>query len=743
MAKKKKVTEPEENFPLAEISTQPITETIEKNYMPYVMSVIISRAIPEIDGFKPSHRKLLYTMYKMNLMNGPRTKSTNVVGATMTLNPHGDASIYETMVRMTTGHAALLHPFIDSKGTWGLHSTNMEVAASRYTEVKLAKICNEIFGGINKNAVDLIDNYDATQKEPVLLPVSFPNILVSSNLGIAVGMASNICSFNLSEICDGTIELLKNSHLSVDRMLDIVKAPDFPGGGFIIYNREKMKELYETGRGTVKIRAKYEYDKDNNCINITQIPFSTSIELIMKKIADLIKEGKLKEITDYRDEIGIEGFRFTLDLRRGVDPDTLMLKLFKLTPLEDNMGCNFNVLIDGTPKVLGVIGILNEWITFRINCLRREFTFDLNAKKYKLELLRGLGKILLDIDKAIKIVRETSNDADVVPNLANAFDLTLRQAEYVAEIKLRNLNKEYIINRIEEIESLQKEIATLEETINSDRKIKDVIIKQLKNVKEKYGIPRRSLILSQDDIQIYKESENIENFNIRTVFTKEGYFKKCTLVSLRASDEQMLKDGDRIIISEDGENRDSVVFFSDKAQAYKAKLSDFDCLKASVLGDYIPSKLSFDPGEKAVFMKIIPDDFEPKNLIFIFENGKGVKVSMKNYETKSNRRKLTGAYSSASPIVAIFYEDEPFNIILVSDNRRAIMISTKLIPEKSTRTAGGVTLFNIKKNQKIASAFKESDAPFNNTGKYRKIKIPAVGTLLEQYDIDARQIGIE
>ncbi len=743
MARRKKITEPEENFPLAEISTQPITETIEKNYMPYVMSVIISRAIPEIDGFKPSHRKLLYTMYKMNLMNGPRTKSTNVVGATMTLNPHGDSSIYETMVRMTTGHAALLHPFIDSKGTWGLHSTNMEVAASRYTEVKLAKICAEIFGGINKNAVDLIDNYDATQKEPVLLPVSFPNILVSSNLGIAVGMASNICSFNLSEICDGTIELLKNSHISTDRMLDIVKAPDFPGGGFIIYNRDKMKELYETGKGTVKIRAKYEYDKDNNCINITEIPFSTSIELIMKKIADLIKEGKLKEITDYRDEIGIEGFRFTLDLRRGIDPDTLMLKLFKLTPLEDNMGCNFNVLINGTPKVLGIIGILSEWINFRVNCLRREFTFDLNAKKDKLELLRGLGKILLDIDKAIKIVRETSNDADVVPNLAKAFDLTMRQAEYVAEIKLRNLNKEYILNRIDEIESLQKEIADLEETINSDRKIKDVIIKQLKAIKDKYGIPRKSLILAQDDIQIYKESENIENFNIRTVFTKEGYFKKCTLVSLRASDEQMLKDGDRIILSEDGENRDSVVFFSDRAQAYKAKLADFDCLKASVLGDYVPSKLSFDAGEKAIFMKLIPDNFEPKNLIFIFENGKGVKVSMKNYETKSNRRKLTGAYSSASPIVGIFYEDEPFNLILVSDNRRAIMISTKLIPEKSTRSAGGVTLFNIKKNQKIAAAFKETDAPFTNTGKYRKIKIPATGTLLEQYDIDARQIGIE
>ena len=743
MARKKKITEPEENFPLAEISTQPITETIEKNYMPYVMSVIISRAIPEIDGFKPSHRKLLYTMYKMNLMNGPRTKSTNVVGATMTLNPHGDSSIYETMVRMTTGHAALLHPFIDSKGTWGLHSTNMEVAASRYTEVKLAKICAEIFGGINKNAVDLVDNYDATQKEPLLLPVSFPNILVSSNLGIAVGMASNICSFNLSEICDGTIELLKNSHISTDRMLDIVKAPDFPGGGFIIYNRDKMKELYETGKGTVKIRAKYEYDKDNNCINITEIPFSTSIELIMKKIADLIKEGKLKEITDYRDEIGIEGFRFTLDLRRGVDPDTLMLKLFKLTPLEDNMGCNFNVLINGTPKVLGIIGILSEWINFRVNCLRREFTFDLNAKKDKLELLRGLGKILLDIDKAIKIVRETSNDADVVPNLAKAFDLTMRQAEYVAEIKLRNLNKEYILNRIEEIESLQNEIADLEETIGSDRKIKDVIIKQLKTIKEKYGIPRKSLILAQDDIQIYKESENIENFNIRTIFTRDGYFKKCTLVSLRASDEHMLKDGDKIILSEDGENRDSVVFFSDKAQAYKAKLADFDCLKASVLGDYVPSKLSFDAGERAIFMKLIPDNFEPKNLIFIFENGKGVKVSMKNYETKSNRRKLTGAYSTASPIVGIFYEDEPFNLILVSDNRRAIMISTKLIPEKSTRSAGGVTLFNIKKNQKIAAAFKETDAPFANTGKYKKIKIPATGTLLEQYDIDARQIGIE
>ncbi len=742
MARKKKNAPLEENIPLAEITNQPITDTIEKNYMPYVMSVIISRAIPEIDGFKPSHRKLLYMMYKMNLLNGPRTKSTNVVGATMTLNPHGDASIYETMVRMTTGNGALLHPFIDSKGTFGMHSTNMEVAASRYTEVKLAKICTEVFGGINKNAVDMVDNYDSTQKEPVLLPVSFPNILVSANLGIAVGMASNICSFNLGEICDGTIELLKNSRISVDRMLDIIKAPDFPGGGLIIYNREKMKELYATGRGAVKIRSTYEYDKENNCINITQIPYSTTIELCIKKISDLVKEGKVKELTDFRDEIGINGFRFTLDLRKGVDPDQLMLKLFKMTPLEDSLGCNFNVLVNGTPKVLGIIDILNEWISFRMTCLRRELTFDLEAKKDKLHLLLGLAKILLDIDKAIAIIRKTEKDAEVVPNLANAFDLTTAQAEYVAEIKLRYLNREYIINRVSDIESLQKEIADLEETIASDKKMKDVIIKQLKEIKAKYGKPRKSLILAQEDAQVYNEVQSVENFNIKAIFTKEGYFKKCTLTSLRAADEQMLKDGDSIQTIEEGENKNSVVFFSDKCQAYRAKLSDFDSLKASVLGDYIPSKLSFEKGEKAIFMKLIPDDFVPKKLIFIFENGKGVKIPMDKYETKSNRRKLTGAYSGASPIVGIFYEDEPFNLVIVSDSKRAIMISTKLIPEKTTRTAGGVTLFSLKKNQKISAAFKESDSPFD-TGKYRKIKIPATGTLLEAFDIDARQIGIE
>ena len=742
MAKKKKIPILEDNTPLAEISDQPITATIEKNYMPYVMSVIISRAIPEIDGFKPAHRKLLYMMYKMNLLNGPRTKSTNVVGATMTLNPHGDASIYETMVRMTTGNGALLHPFIDSKGTFGMHSTNMEVAASRYTEVKLAKICNEIFGGINKNAVDMIDNYDATQKEPVLLPVSFPNILVSSNLGIAVGMASNICSFNLGEICDGTIEILKNSHVSVDRILDIIKAPDFPGGGLILYNRDKMRELYTTGRGAVRIRSTYEYDKENNCINILQIPYSTTIELCIKKISDLVKEGKIKELTDFRDEIGIDGFRFTLDLRKGTDPDKLMLKLFKLTPLEDSMGCNFNVLVNGTPKVMGVIEILSEWIAFRMNCLRRELSHELEAKRDKLHLLLGLGKILLDIDKAIAIVRGTEKEADVVPNLAKAFDLTMPQAEYVAEIKLRYLNREYILNRVSDIDSLQKEIADLEETIASDKKVKELIIKQLKEIKSKYGIPRRSLILAQEDAQVYNEVQSVENFNIKAIFTKEGYFKKCTLTSLRAADEQMLKDGDSIRTVEDGENRNSVIFFSDKAQAYKAKLSDFDSTKASALGDYIPSKLSFDQGEKAIFMKLIAENFVPKNLVFVFENGKGVRIPMEKYETKSNRRKLTGAYSSASPIVAIFYEDEPFNLVMVSDSNRAINISTKLIPEKTTRTAGGVTLFNLKKGQKIVSAYKDSECPFD-ASKYRKIKIPATATLLEAFDIDARQISIE
>lgn len=743
MAKKKKkdglITD---NFTQAEIKDQPITETIEKNYMPYVMSVIISRAIPEIDGFKPAQRKLLYTMHQMNLMSGERTKSTNVVGATMRYNPHGDASIYETLVRLTVDNESLLHPFIDSKGSFGKQYSDDAYAASRYTEVKLAPICREIFSGLNKNAVDMVDNYDSTRKEPVLLPTAFPNILVSSNLGIAVGMASRICSFNLAEICDGTIELLKNSHTSVDRMLDIVKAPDFPGGGILLYNREKMREIYSTGHGSFKVRSKYIYDKENNCIEILQIPYSTTIGQIMKKIGEGIKDGKIKEISDYRDEIDINGFRLTLDLKRGFDPDKLMLKLYKLTPLEDSFSCNFNVLINGTPKVMGVVEILSEWIAFRVDCLRRELSFDLEEKKDKLHLLLGLGKILLDIDRAIAIVRNTEKEADVVPNLAKEFDLTTVQAEYVAEIKLRYLNREYILNRIADITTLQNEIAELEDIISDDKKIKKLIAKQLEEIKKKYGKPRKTLIMEEDETQTYKHEENIENYNVKLFFTKEGYFKKCRLTSLKVSDEQTLKNGDSIAQTEGGENIDEVIFFSDKGQVYKAKLSEFDCSKASALGDYIPTKLGFEKGERAIFMKLLKDISPDDRFIFVFENGKGVRVSPSCYETKSNRRKLTGAYSTASPIVGIFYEKEPISILLVTDNKRGALIPSKLISEKTTRSAGGITLVNLKKGARVIGAYTAEDAPFENVAKYRKIKVPASTSLLEEYDLDKQQLGI-
>ncbi len=743
MVKKKKTDEqPAEYLMQAEPYKQPITETIEKNYMPYVMSVIISRAIPEIDGFKPSHRKLLYTMYKLNLLNGPRMKSAKVVGATMQYNPHGDASIYETLVRLTRDCESLLHPFVDSKGSFGKQYSDMAYSAARYTEVKLDPICKEIFGGINKNAVDFMPNYDNTDTEPTLFPTSFPNILISANLGIAVGMASKICSFNLSEICDGTIELLKNSHTSVDRMLDIVKAPDFPGGGILLYNREKLREIYATGHGSFKVRSKYVYNKENNCIEILQIPYSTTIEQIMKKLGECIKEGKVKEIVDYRDEIDYDGFTFTLDLRRGVDPDKLMLKLFKLTPLEDSFGCNFNVLIDGQPKVMGIIEILNEWIKFRMGCLRREFTFDLDAKKDKLHLLTGLGKILLDIDKAIAIVRNTEKDDEVVPNLAREFDLTTVQAEYVADIKLRYLNREYILNRISEITELQKEIAELEDLISNDTKIKKVIEDQLREIKKKYGIPRKTLLQDEGDIQTFKQEENIENYNCKLFFTKEGYFKKCTLTSLRANDEQTLKDGDAIKQVEECENINEVIFFSDKGQVYKAKLSDFDCSKASVLGDYIPTKLGFEKGERAIFMKVMKDIGENDRFVFLFKNGKGVKIPPSSYETKSNRKKLTGAYSTASPIVGIFYEKEPFSIFFVTDNKRAALIPTKLIAEKTTRTAGGITLVNLKKGAEIMAVYHEDDSPYQSTQKYKKIKVPATPAILEEYDFDKLQLGI-
>ena len=746
MAKKSKNIKQSSEIVYAPVQNQLITDTIEKNYMPYVMSVIVSRAIPEIDGLKPSHRKLLYTMYKMGLLTGNRTKSANVVGQTMKLNPHGDMAIYETMVRLTKGNESLLHPFVDSKGSFGKqYSSNMKFAASRYTEVKLDSFCQELFRGIDKNAVDMIDNYDGTMKEPVLLPTTFPNVLVTPNKGIAVGMASDICSFNLSEVCDGTIALLKNPKVSTERMLDIIKAPDFPGGGAIIYDREAMKQIYETGSGSVKIRSRYNYDKEQNCIDIIQIPYSTSIELILNKISELVKEGKLKEVVDFRDEIDLSGFKLTLDLRRGVDPDKLMNKLFKLTPLEDSFKCNFNILIDSTPRQMGVVEILQEWIKFRIQCLSRELEFDLNKKKDKLHLLLGLGKILLDIDKAIRIIRHTEKEEDVIPNLMSGFGIDEIQAEYIADIKLRNLNKQYIINRINEIEGLQAEIAHIEEILADELKIKALISSQLTEIKKKYGQPRRSQLIHTDDIEVYDDKIEIENFNARVYLTKEGYFKKITLQSLRGNDEHKLKENDEILTSYDTDNLSELIFFTDKCQLYRAKTADFECCKASAMGEYLPAKLNMDDGEKPIFMMIHTGYKEGENFVFVFENGKGVRVPATCYETKSVRRKLVGAYSSASPIVAVFHEVEknPFEIMLVSDVDRAIVIKTSLIPQKATRGSGGVTLITLKKGQKLVDCCQNFEEKYENAKGYRKLKIPASGSLLSDKDISSRQLKID
>ena len=744
MAKKTSKAKDTGEIIYAPVQEQLITDTIEKNYMPYVMSVIVSRAIPEIDGLKPSHRKLLYTMYKMGLLTGNRTKSANVVGQTMKLNPHGDMAIYETMVRLTKGHEALLHPFVDSKGSFGKqYSSNMKFAASRYTEVKLDSFCAELFRGIDKDAVDLVPNYDNTMQEPVLLPTTFPNILVTPNMGIAVGMASNICSFNLSEICDGTIAILKNPNTSTEKILDIIKAPDFPGGGAILYEREEMKQIYETGSGSVKIRSRYNYDKAQNCIDIIQIPYSTSIEVILNKISELVKEGKLKEVVDFRDEIDLSGFKLTLDLRRGTDPDKLMLKLFKMTPLEDSFKCNFNVLIDSTPRQMGVVEIIKEWIKFRLTCLKRELAFDLKKKKDKLHLLLGLGKILLDIDKAIKIIRHTEKEEDVVPNLMAGFGIDEIQAEYIAEIKLRNLNKQYIINRINEIEGLQAEIAKIEDILADELKQKALISSQLTEIKKKYGQPRRSQIIHMDDVVAYNEVEEIENYNVRLYMTKEGYFKKITLQSLRGNDEQKFKDGDSLAYSFDTDNLSDLVFVTNKQQIYRAKTADFECCKASAMGEYLPAKLGMDEGERPVFMRVQKDYPENEHFVYVFENGKGVRVPASCYETKGNRRKLVNAYSSASPICAVFYEieKEPFEILLVSDAERAISLKTSLIPIKTTRTSGGVTLMTMKKGNKLLYA--TDNIPESYSKGYKKLKIPASGTAIPDSDLSALQLTID
>ena len=743
MAKKKKT----ENAPIvyAEPQAQPITETIETNYMPYVMTVIVSRAIPEIDGFKPSHRKLLYTMYKMGLLGGNRTKSANVVGSTMKLNPHGDAAIYETMVRLTRGNEALLHPFVDSKGSFGKqYSRDMAYAAPRYTEVRLDSFCETIFDGIDRDAVDMVPNYDNTMTEPVLLPTKFPNILVSPNMGIAVGMASSICSFNLAEVCDGTVELLRRPDTTPEKMLDIIKAPDFSGGAYLLYDRERMLEIYKTGRGSFTMRARYSYDKDNNCIDILQIPYSTSIEAILAKITTLVKEGKLKEVVDFRDEIDLSGFKLTLDLRRGTNPDALMAKLYRLTPLQDDFACNFNVIIDSVPRQLGICELLTEWIRFRMNCVKRELTFDLNKKSERLHLLRGLGKILLDIDKAIKIVRETEKESDVVPRLMEGFRIDRTQAEYVAEIKLRHLNREYIINRIKDIEALQNEINELKETIGDELKIKAYIINELKEVKKKYAQPRRTQIIHADDIVEEAVEDEVENYNCRVVLTKEGYFKKITQQSLRMAADQKLKDGDEIAYMFDTDNRAELIFFTDRAQCYKAKVADFDTNKASALGDFLPVKLGFDDGERPIMMHLFTGNYEKDNVIFIFENGKGVRIPASAYETKSNRRRLTGAFSDASQIVAAVWEDEPKELLILSSDGRGIVINSSLIPQKTTRTSSGVILYSMKKNAVTVRVLYGKDLEkYDNLKKARKTKIPATGSPVEIPDMAEMQIGIE
>lgn len=733
MARKKKMIQEMILLPEAEPSLQPITETIEKNYMPYVMSVIVSRAIPDIDGFKPAHRKLLYTMYKMGLLTGARTKSANIVGQTMHLNPHGDSAIYETLVRLTKGCEALLHPFIDSKGSFGKqYSRDMAYAASRYTEAKLDPFCNELFSGIEKDAVDFVPNYDNTTKEPTLFPTTFPNILVSPNLGIAVGMACSICSFNLGEICDGTVALLKNPNASIERMMDIIQAPDFSGGGLLVYKREEMEKIFRTGVGSVVLRARYEYNRDDNSIDILQIPYSTSIEAIMKKITDLMKEGKLKDVVDFRDAIDLNGFKLSLDLRRGADPEKVMAYLFKSTPLQDTFDCNFNILINGAPQTLGVIDILKAWIEFRKNCYSRELRFDLRKKQDKLHLLLGLSSILLDIDKAIRIIRNTQKEEDVVPNLMEGFHLSQIQAEYIAEIKLRHLNREYIMRRVEEIKDLQKGIADIEAILADEHKLKAEIARQLQEIKKKYGKPRKTQIIDATEIVESDFEETVENYNVRLVMTRDGYFKKITMQSLRGNDEQKLKEGDSIVYTEDVDNLAELLIFTNKAQVYKAKVADFDLTKASMFGDFLPAKIKMDGEERPVMCKAIYGYSDKHNIVFVYENGKGLRVPVTAYETKGNRRKLSPGFSSVSPIVGVVYEEAEKDILIVNDANKGILISTDMIPVKVTRTSGGVTLFSLKKGQKIVYAGADHAEKYENPAKCRKKAIPTTGHLISE-----------
>ena len=721
----------------AEVLEQNITETLELNYMPYAMSVIVSRAIPEIDGFKPSHRKLLYTMYEMGLLTKPLTKSANIVGQTMRLNPHGDAAIYETMVRLARGNEALLHPFVESKGNFGkVYSRDMAYAASRYTEAKLDGICQELFRDIDSDTVDFVDNYDATTKEPALLPTTYPNILVSNNTGIAVGMASNICGFNLREVCQTAITRIKDPGCS---LLDTLPAPDFPTGGEILYDPLQMAEIYRTGRGSFQVRAKWQYVREGNLIEITEIPYTTTTEAILDKVADLMKAGKIREISDMRDETDLSGLKLTIDLKRGVDPDKLMAKLMKATPLQDSFPCNFNILIAGMPKVLGVGEILEEWTAWRAQCVKRRVFFQLNKKKDRLHLLKGLKKILLDIDKAIAIIRETEIDAEVVPNLMIGFGIDQIQAEFVAEIKLRNINKEYILKRLQDTDDLTREIQELSDILASDRKIKNIIVKELKAVADKYGKDRRTTLVFEHQLAVEEEeADETPDYPVTIFVSNGGYFKKITPQSLRMSGEQKFKEGDSLCFSQETTNKAELLVFTDKAQVYKTRLSEFEDSKASVLGDFLPSKLGMDEGEN-VLAVCLPEDYKGF-MLFVFDNGKAAKVDLAAYETKSNRRKLTGAYSDKAAIKGIhcFQEDDK-QLALYATDGRCLIFSTAQLQVKTTRSTIGVAVMTLKKNKLVDRAVLLEDTGIQNPARYRAKTLPAAGAILKEEDSEEKQ----
>ena len=722
----------------AAVVEQPITDTLETNYMPYAMSVIVSRAIPEIDGFKPSHRKLLYTMYKMGLLTGARTKSANIVGQTMRLNPHGDAAIYDTMVRLSKGYGALLTPFVDSKGNFGKsYSRDMSWAAPRYTEAKLSAICGEIFKDIDSDTVDFVDNYDNTMKEPALLPTTFPNILVSANSGIAVGMASQFCGFNLREVCDTTVAYLKNPDCDLTETL---LAPDFPTGGELIFDADAIRDIYNTGRGSVRVRAKYRYVKDQNLLEIYEIPYSTTVEAILDKVAELIKAGKAKEISDMRDETDLSGLKLAIDLKRGVDPDKLMAKLYKLTPLEDAFACNFNVLIAGSPKVLGVRQILEEWTAWRTDSVKRRIFFVLGKKKEKLHLLKGLKRILLDIDKAIRIIRETEEEAEVIPNLMIGFGIDQIQAEYVAEIKLRNINREYILKRVEETASLEAEIEDLEDTLARPSRIRKIIVSELEDVRKKYAEPRRTGILYDYAEDAESEEDAIEDYPVTLFLSQHGYFKKITPQSLRMSGEQKFKEDDALSMSVESSNAAELMFFTDKAQVYKTRASDFADGKASQLGDYLPAKLGMDEGESVMGM-VLPGDYSGY-MIFFFENGKAAKVELSAYKTTSNRRRLTGAYSDKSPLKALLHLKEDREIAVYSTEPRVLIVNTALLGVKTTRTTQGVALLTLKKKYVLDTVRFPEETGITDLARYRGRSIPATGALLKTEDSDDKQLSL-